>query len=165
MVNEKHIKCFSVDALLLIVCVVLSQVACSQDPLTPAAQIRQVILAAQQASEQKEIGFWQDLISNNYKDANGYEKGEIIQVIRYHFLRQQKIYLMSRIKQIEPNGADQFSAVVLVAMAAKPIENVQSLTGLQANLHRFEVVFQRRSEGRWQVLNAHWREAALREFF
>ncbi len=136
---------------------------CSQDRDSPEQRIRNDLAALEQAAEKKDLGTLKRAILDSYSDNEGYDKNSVTQLIRLNFLRQQSIYLLTRIKSIELTDATNANAVVYVAMAGRPLEDTGALVNLSTDLFRFEVALIEQS-GQWKVVQAEWRRATADEF-
>jgi len=137
--------------------------ACSSERDTPEARVRAVLAQAETAAEKKNLGELRQLVSDKYADSQGQDKRAIEGILRYYFLRNERIHLLTRIQAIafpEPGTAQ---ATVLVAMAGQPIPTTQEIERVRADLHRFEIAFVNES-GTWRAVRAEWRRAELSDF-
>ena len=137
--------------------------SCAQDAETPEAQVRKLIKEAEAAAENKNSGVLREFISEHYHDSEGRDKRTIDGIIRYYFLRNQSIHLLTRTQAItfpQPNRAE---TTVFVAMAGQPIPSLQELPRIRADLHRFDLVFVT-EDGVWKVISAEWRRAVVEDF-
>lgn len=129
---------------------------------TPEQEVRATIAEAEVAVEKKEIGSLKSLVSDKYTDANGQDKRAVEAVLRYYFLRNDKLHLFTRIPKVTIPQKDRAVAVVFVAMAAQPVKTAEELERLRAEVYRFEVSFAREGSA-WRVVSAEWRPAQLVE--
>lgn len=138
-------------------------VSCSSEPDQPEAQVRALLKRAAAAAESKESGVLRGLISEKYSDSQGRDKKAVEAILRYYLLRNESIYLFTRIQSIEFPEASRARSVVLVAMAGQPIVDAHQIERLHADLHRFDITLVR--EGRtWKVTDAEWRRAVFGDF-
>ena len=137
--------------------------ACSSDRNSPEAQVRALIKQGESASEKKETSVLRRLISEHYSDSQGQDKKAIEAILRYYFLRNESIHLLTRIQRITVPKPDTAQAVVLVAMAGQPISGPEELERLRADLHRFDLNLSR-EEGEWKVIRAEWRRVEFADF-
>ena len=137
--------------------------ACSSDPESPEQQIREMIERLETAAEAKELGVLRDAIGDGYVDDRGYNKRSIEGLLRVYLLRNDSIYLLTRIKPIEFPLDDHATVSVIVAMAGTPIASADELLTIDVDMHRFDLTLQRRDED-WQVVAAQWRRASAEEF-
>lgn len=151
------------SAWITILTVLLSVAACSSGQDSPEAQVRALIEQAESAAEKKESGTLRRLVSEKYSDSQGQDKKAIEAILRYYFLRNESIHLLTRIQAIafpQPNVAQ---AIVMVAMAGQPISRTEELDRLHADLHRFEITLANENK-EWKVIRAEWRRAEFADF-
>lgn len=149
--------------LLSIVCAAAALLAGCDKRETPEAEVRATIAQAEAAAEKKEIGALRGMVSDSYADAQGQNKRAVEAVLRYYFLRNQSIYLFTRVSSVTLPEKDRALAVVYVGMAAQPVANVDELERLRADLYRFEIGFAREDDD-WRVVRAEWRPADFADF-
>ncbi len=137
--------------------------ACSADPESPEQQIQELIDRLETAAEAKELGVLRDAIGDGYVDDRGYNKRSIEGLLRVYLLRNESIYLLSRVKSIEFPLDDHATVSVIVAMAGVPIASADQLLTIDVDMHRFDLTLQRRDDD-WQVVVAQWRRASAEEF-
>lgn len=138
-------------------------VSCSTERNTPEAQVRALLARGEAAAEKKESAILRQMISEKYSDSQGQDKKTVESILRYYFLRNESIHLLTRIQQITIPKPGAAQAIVMVAMAGQPIANPEELERLRADLHRFEITLARES-GEWKVTRAEWRRAEFADF-
>lgn len=138
-------------------------VSCSRNSETPEAQVRSLIELSAAAAEKKEIRALRDTISEKYSDSHGQDKKAIESILRFYFLRNESIHLLTRIQSITVTEPKQAQAILFVAMAGTPIANSLELENIRASLHRFEITFFQ-YDSKWRVVRAEWRRAELGDF-
>lgn len=136
---------------------------CSPARETPEMQVRAFLKKAEVAAEARNLSVLQQLVSDNYKDNEGQDKRTIEAIVRYYFLRNESIYLLTRVQAITFPEPSRAQAVVLVAMAGKPITGVQEIERLRADLHRFEITLANENK-EWKAIRVEWRQAELGDF-
>lgn len=137
--------------------------ACSSERDNPEAQVRALLAQGEAAAEKKESGALRQLISEKYSDSQGQDKKTVESILRYYFLRNESIHLLTRVQQITIPRPDAAQAVVMVAMASQPIASAEEIERLRADLHRFEITLAREN-GEWKVTRAEWRRADFADF-
>lgn len=137
---------------------------CRGERLAPEEQIRARIQQAVVAAEQKDLGTLRAIISNEYRDDQGDDRRAADNLLRLHFLRNESVYLLTRVQSITVINPERAEAIVLVAMAGVPIRSEAELPGVHADLHRFEFLFVREDKT-WRVQRAAWRRATLADGF
>lgn len=128
----------------------------------PAERLRVTIGAMESAAESRDLGDFMAHVSRDYGDDEGRSWEEVRRIAAYEILRNQRLFLFHRIKSLELTDSGRATAVVLVAMAGQPVEDVGELLNIQAELYRFEVEF--RDVDGWKVVSANWRPAQAVEF-
>ncbi len=147
---------------LLFFVAIIAIVACAKS-LTPDAQVRAAIAQAETAAEKKDIGALKGLISDKYSDSQGQDKRAVESVLRFVLLRNESVYLLTRVHAISFPEKDRALAVVTVAMAGQPVKSAQELERVRANLYRFEFTWAREAD-QWRVWRAEWRPAEIGDF-
>ncbi len=137
--------------------------ACSSGQDSPEAQVRALLQRGEAAAEKKESAALRQMISEKYADSQGQDKKTVEAVLRYYFLRNESIYLLTRIRQISFPRPDVAQVDVMVAMAGHPIADAGQLDRLRADLHRFEITLAAENK-EWKVIRAEWRRAELGDF-
>jgi hypothetical protein len=150
-------------ALIFLLSVAAFTGACSSERDSPEAQVRALLAQGEAAAEKKETAALRQMISEKYSDSQGRDKKAVDAVLRYYFLRNQSIHLLTRIRQIDFPQPDLAQADVMVAMAGQPISGAEELERLRADLHRFEISLAREN-GEWKVMRAEWRRAEFADF-
>lgn len=146
------------------VCCALALLAsCGGAPQTPEQQVRALIQQATAAAEERSVSKLRDMISERYTDEQQRDRRAIEQVLRFHFLRNTTIHLLTRVPDITITAPDHALATVYVAMAGVPISSVDDLPALRADLHHFELEFTREENG-WRLQRATWQRAEPAEF-
>jgi hypothetical protein len=130
---------------------------------SPEQQVRALIARAEQAAEARRAGELRGFLSEHYRDEEGRDKRALDAVIRLTVLRHESIHLLTRISGVSITGAGHARAVVHVAMAGQPLAGVGEIARLNADLHRFEIVFAQEA-GEWKVVSARWRRAEPADF-
>lgn len=153
------------EALLLVwIMLALALGACSGDSNSPEAEIRALIVQAQTAAEESNVGGLRALVADDYADRRGYDRKAIENLIRLHVLRNQSIHLFTRMGDIAFPQPDRATVKVAAAMAGRSVASAGELVGIKADLYRFDLELIRR-DGKWQVQRAAWEPARLDDFW
>ena len=131
-------------------CLSVALGGCS-DPTTPEAEVRAVILRAEEAAESRDVGDIRPLISSEYSDKRGYDKDQIQDLLRLLFLTHQSIHLAVHVESIEWPSADVAKVVALVGMA----DTADILPDV--DLYQFDVELENQGDGEWLLVKADWR--------
>jgi hypothetical protein len=140
----------------------LLALACA-DRTPPEERVREVLAALEESAQQRDAGAMKQHVSEAYSDAHGNDKRAIAQLVAFHLLRNQSVYLLTRVQDVEIAAPGEARASVLVAMAGTPIETLEALLELRADLYRFDLGF-REEDGAWRVRSAEWEPATLQDF-
>ena len=136
---------------------------CSGEPATPEERVRAVLAEIERAAEARDVGALKEHVSESYADARGQDKRALAGLATLHFMRNQSVYLLTRIRRVELPAPGEARAEALVAMAGRPIPGPEALAALRASLYRFEVEL-REEDGRWLVHGADWAPAVVDDF-
>lgn len=143
-------------ALALLVC------ACAPAD-APETRVRAVLAALEAAVEARDVGAMKDALSPDYKDAQGNDRRAVLGMATAHFMRNQSVYVLSRIRSLEIPEPGFARADALVALAGVPIRDPLSLPGVNADLYRFDVRL-REEAGTWRIVSAAWQPATAADF-
>ncbi|OQX44245.1 MAG: hypothetical protein B0D83_00090 [Candidatus Sedimenticola endophacoides] len=138
-------------------------VACSAEQTTPEERIRALVASAEAAAEARSAGDLGELLSEHYADARGRGRKELKRLALGYFLRHKSIHLLTQIERIELLDEERARVVLFVAMAGSPLEGVEQLLNLRADLHRFELDLVL-EQAQWRVARAHWQRARAADF-
>lgn len=151
-------------ALVMLLLSACALVACSKKPQTPEAQIRAAVARIEKAAEARDVGAIVDFVSPRYKDARGNDKQLIASALTMHYMRKGNRHALTVVRDIRLDGGGAADVEVLAALAATPIEGLDALESLRADLIRFQIRFEREGED-WKVLRADWSRAGADDFF
>lgn len=148
---------------MLFALVISVSAGCSPARDTPEMQVRALLKKAEVAAEEKNLSVLQQLVSDNYRDNEGQDKRAIGAMLRYYFMRNESIYLLTRVPAITFPEPSRAQAVVLVAMAGEPIPGVPEIERLHADLYRFEITLASENK-EWKAIRVEWRRAEPGDF-
>ena len=152
--------CFRTRTALLALLLVLA--GCTE-PDSPEQRIRQLIAEGELAVEARSLADVRTLISENYLDGGKRTRRDLTRLLAGYFLRHKSIHLLVQINEILVEEPGRARAVVYVAMAGRPLDDVSQLSLVRADLYRFELELSE-VEGEWRVTGGAWRKAAGRDF-
>ena len=139
----------------------LGLIACELDRQTPEEQIESLIEVAIDAAENRDLGDLMQHLRPDYLDQKGYQKAQMEKLLRLYFFRHKRIYIWSKVKQIELLSASQANAVLYLAMAGGTITDASMLAGVRASI--YEVKLDLVKDDRWRVQRSSWHPANLTE--
>jgi hypothetical protein len=134
--------------------------ACSGPQLTPEERVRDLLARAEQAAEQRSIGFFSDHLAEGFAAENSGGKRETLRLLRGYFLANQSIHLLVKIETVEVDGS-RVHARVYAGMAGSPVQGFEQLLALRAAIYRFDLEFSVGEEPR--LLSARWRRADVQD--
>jgi hypothetical protein len=147
---------------LLLVALVLA-LGCGRAEESPEDQVRRVLASLEAAAEARDVGALKEHVSESYRDAQGNDRRAVLAVATGHFMRNQSVYVFSRIAEVEVTEPGNARAEALVALAGTPIKDLGALPQVRADLYRFDVRL-RDEKGAWRVTSAEWQPATLSDF-
>jgi hypothetical protein len=130
--------------------------ACTRELPPPEEQIRTLVTEAREAAEARDLSALRGLIADDYRDARGRDKADLVNILRLVFLRHQSVHLLTRVHDVRFPEPGRASLTVYVAMAGRPFPE-QDIGLIRADLHRFDVTLRESGGGRWQAEDIHWR--------
>jgi hypothetical protein len=127
------------------------------------ARLRGAIADAERAVEERALQRVTAILSPEYQDLRGRDYRTVRALLLGYLQRHRNIHLFTRITELELDAEGKRANVRLyAAMTAAPVQAVETLASLHADLHRFDLQFIDGDDG-WQLLRADWRRAALSE--
>lgn len=136
--------------------------SCSDNSASPEAEIRDYIQSGVEAAESRSSDALAGLMHDNYTDHKGYNKKQLVGLLRAYFFRHNNIHLLARIDEIELLTENQATVRLHVAMAGSVIADVDALSALRARIYRFEL--QLAKQGEWMLMQALWGPASMDDF-
>ncbi len=125
--------------------------ACGGDASSSEEQLREWLAAGEQAAEAKDRGALMDMVAPSYTDVKGNDKQAIGNMLRYIFLRQNQVALITRIESLEIFDDTAAEVTMTVGMAGSR----EGRFGFSADAYRF--VFELELDGdEWQLISARW---------
>lgn len=154
--------CHSMLPWMLAVCVALT--ACGGKTEEPAEAVRALIEAAGTAAEQRDYATLESLLAEHYSDDQGYDRKSALRLMRLTLMRNSALHILHIVRDLQVLDPETVKAKVLVAVAARPVDKVEQLFELRAELLRFELRFILVDGSSWRVDEAAWRRASAAEF-
>jgi len=105
------------------------------------------------AAEAKERRELIGMISPAYTDARGNERGDIENILRAYFFRQNSITLLSKIEEVRLIADSAAEIELTVGMAGQN----DGVLGFSADAYRFELELTREGDD-WLLISARWGE-------
>ncbi len=123
----------------------------------PTQQVRELLSGAEHAAEQRDGGYFANLLAESYRDDHGNDRDEMLRLIRGYFLTHTKVELVSHIDSVELEGTDAARAVLHAGVLGRRAGE-SLLGGLEGELYRVELELVE-DDGTWHVIGASWRRA------
>ena len=131
---------------------------CGQESSTPEQQIRERIDALVEAIEARDKLAVAGFVHAAYADARHRDKRSALGSLLGYMLRHRSIHLFTLVRSIEFIDGDQPArATVFVAMTGVPVNSLETLISLKADLYRFDL--QWLNDDNWQIRSAAWQRA------
>lgn len=147
-----------------LVILMLALAACGEPEDTPEEQVRQLIDAMEQAVEVGSVKGAAGLLHSDYRDRWHPDRRAAARSLFGYMRRHDNIHLFTLIKSITVKPSqDAADAVVYVAMSGMPVESVETLVSVKADLYRFDVSLAT-LDGDWRVRTASWERATEAAF-
>ena len=142
---------------------VLGLAACPEEPTPPEQRIRELNARAEAAAEARDVAALKDMVAEDYRDVSGYDKQAVVRLVQLYLLRNRAVHLFTLTKSLQILDQDHAVADILVAMAGQPVEEVDQLFDIRADLMRFNVRYVR-DDDEWRVIGVEWRRATADDF-
>jgi hypothetical protein len=126
--------------------------ACAREP-SPEDQVREVIAAAEVATEARDLSDVMDLVAENYTDSRGQDKEAIRNLMRGFFFVNQSVHLLMRVESIEFPADELADARIAVGLLGRQSQEDWSFV---VETYEFDVRLQH-DEGEWRLQSAEWR--------
>ena len=120
----------------------------------PDAEIRALLAEAEQAAEARDASFFGGLVGESYRDSRGRDRAELMRSVRGYFIANQRIEVVTRVDEVELQGADAARVVLHAGMLGQR-SGAATLMGVDADLYRFELELVN-EDGDWRIIGADW---------
>lgn len=135
---------------------VLMLSACGGDPVSAEDRVRALIGLMEESVEAGSVRQAADLLHSRYTDQRHRGKPAAMRTLFGVMRRHRDIHLFSLVRSVELTPQqDAATAVVFVAMTGVPVESLQALISLKADLYRFELGLVE-EDGEWRILSSRW---------
>jgi len=140
---------------LALLALTLLMVGCGQKD-TPEQRVKAFVEQVAASAEARRWGDFDDYIADDYADAQGLSRKEVLGLVVRYILSHQSIHVFQRVRDIDVSDPRHPRAVVLAAMAASPVSGPEDLAQIQADLYRFEIELTADGDS-FRVARAAWR--------
>ena len=129
---------------------VLIVASCGVAADDPEAELRAWVTAAEAEAEGRDRRALLARVAESYMDGRGNNRDGVDKLLRYYFLRQQSVILLSNIETIEVFGDTAAEVSLSVGMAGS-----SGGLNLSADAWRFELELEKR-DGDWLLIGARY---------
>ena len=147
--------------LLLLILFFLS--ACDDSTQTPEDEIRAYISHGVEVAENRNSGDLAEMMHPQYSDEKGFNRDQLIKMIKLYFFRHKNIHLFTKIDEIKLFSDQEALVTLHVAMAGQAISSLSMLSSLRARIYRFELDLVKQ-DNEWLLQHAIWQPASQRDF-
>jgi hypothetical protein len=127
--------------------------ACGGPEAGSEEQLRQWVNRGEEVAEAKQRRELIDMISPAYTDTRGNDRGDIENILRVYFFRQNSITLLTKIEEIRVYGDSAAEVELTVGMAGQN----DAVLGFSADAYRFQLELEREGDD-WLLISARWGE-------
>jgi hypothetical protein len=141
--------------------VLLLLVACGGDNPTPEDRLRASVDAIEALVEAGDATGVRDYLASDYRDARHPDARSAIASLFLYSRQHRDIHLFTLVRDLQlDEAAGTAQTGILVAMAGVPLESIETLIALKADLYRFDVDWQR-VDDEWRIVSSRWQRADL----
>ena len=124
---------------------------CGGSPDDAETQIRSWLAAGEAAAEDKDRRALMKMVSPGYTDSRGNDRAAIENLLRFYFLRQSSVTLLSKIDSLEVFDGTAAEVRMTVGMAG----GNDAPLGFSADAYRFALELEL-IDDEWQLKSARW---------
>jgi hypothetical protein len=111
------------------------------------------VAAAEAAAEERDTGHFRRLVSDDYVDASGRRKQDLIDFLRLYFIANTDIEVLARVENVELFGDDAAELTLQSALIGRG--QGRSALGIDGDLYRIDLELVR-ERGDWRIIGADW---------
>lgn len=135
---------------------------CGSEDESPEATLLRDMDAMQEAAEARDLSEFMVYISEQYSDQDGRTWKDIRAMTQLQFVRNPNIHTFKVVRGLEMTNDEHATVTVLAALAGRPIDGASALSGLRAELMRFDLDWV--LEEHWRITTAQWSRAESGDF-
>ena len=143
---------------LLLIASIVAGTGCGADP---EQLVRDRIEEARLAAEAGDLKALGSMLAEEFVDDRGNDRAAVLALVGYYVRVDGGLHIWTRIDGIKIAESGEAQVRLLVALAAGPIEKLEDLTRLRAEVHRFTLTLVEAGRGDWQLTHATWARASL----
>jgi hypothetical protein len=130
---------------------------------TPEERARAYIDQVAESASERDWRAFDAYVADDYSDTQGLDKAAVLAIVTRYILANQRIHVFKRVADVRVKDPQHVSAVVFAALAGQPVERIEDLAGMTADLYRFEIELATTAGGTFQVTRGDWRPAEAQE--
>ena len=127
--------------------------ACGGPSTGPEEALRQWVADAEAAAEDLDRRGLVAMVSDNYADGRGNDRAAVEKLLRFYFLRQKSVALVTKIDKL--NVTDQTAAEILITAAG--VGTTTLMLGVNADAYQFALELEK-NDDEWMLIGARWGE-------
>ena len=143
------------------VALIMAIVAVSGCGEAPEQRIRERIEEARIAAEAGKLNALGAMLAEDFVDDRGNDRAAVLAIIGYYVRIEGGLHIWIRIDEIEITEPGRARARLLVALATGPVEQLEDLVRLRAEVHRLTLQFEEASPEDWQMTHVTRTRASL----
>ena len=129
---------------------------CGDGETSPESALRQAIDRVVQAAEEGSVSEAAAVLHPGYRDNRHPDKRSAKASLLWYLRRHRSIHVFTMTRDVRVDAsATSASTETLVAMAGVPMESLQSVISVNADLYRFDVEW-RLEDGQWLAIQSNW---------
>lgn len=125
--------------------------ACGGPAVAPEEALRRWIADAESAAEDLDRRGLLAMVSENYADGRGNDRESIDKLLRWYFLRQKSVALVTKIDELNVIGDS--AAEILVTAAG--VGTTTRALGVNADAYQFSLELEK-TDDEWMLIGAEW---------
>ncbi|MGD8911981.1 MAG: hypothetical protein PVI97_11575 [Candidatus Thiodiazotropha sp.] len=146
-----------------IILISLLLVACSDTPLSPQEQLRNILSEAEVSLEARQLTSVMAYVDPGYQDKSGRDFRALKAMLLGYFMRHKSIHILSKVDEIVLHTDNEAHVVLFAGLAGNPQEKDMPLSQWRGDLLRLQLQFSR-SDDDWLLQTAEWRRASPQDF-
>ena len=130
--------------------------------MSPEEEIKELIANVENRFEKRQASKLKKYISEDYMDAHGYTKKNLIRFAAGYILRHPNIHVNTRIKNVSfPESDLNAQMELIVAVSNKPFKDTD-LRLIQGDFHHFVVRLEKVKK--WQIRSLKWQKTTFEDY-
>lgn len=128
----------------------------------PEERVRQAVDEVIKAVNDQQLKPVAAAVSEQYADAHGNGKEQIVGYLRAQFILRRNLYLVVKLSSLACPEPTRARVVAFAAMAAVSGQGLPDVRTLSADVYRFDIKMAD-EDGVWRVVGAEWTPATVKD--